>query len=462
MKNISVMPDPVQWFEGMLLSPQHFQQNNIYLEQAMFHQLQRTNPFYWGVCELEIDQDAVTFDQLIVNKVHAVMPDGTVVKHALSQQQAMESEGLKQLSIQLSEIPEIEPQKPFYVHLAIPALSDGCASDVDSELKRYDSVNEGKVIDQNDIQNKIDLVRLRTRLILLVDSQLSPNFRSFPILKMEKTYDGSFQILNYTPPVLYVPKVDAPYQVKIGKDIEALLGDLRTKATGLRNFFTDTQGQNSIVSAVQKQRIHYLTSCLPGVEVLLNSQMTHPQQLYLALVNLAGNMAIIHPDLLPPSFSEYRHNDIDGTFKALFSFIKDITESIRLDFTCIPFEINEDHEYSVSIDQLPEDGIFYLSLKQATGSSPDKLKQWLDNAMIATDNNWELLLLSRTLGADRTPVKEFKNLKLLAGDEELFIEIKVDREFIAPKHRLMISGSDQSLADHQPAVINWFIPRKSG
>lgn len=462
MKNIMPMPDPVQWFEGMLLSPQHFQQNNNYLQQALFHHLQRTNPFYWGVCELEIDQDAVTYDQLVVNKVHAVMPDGTVVKHAVSKQQTMESEGLKQLSIQLSDIPDIEPQKPFYVHLAIPTLSDGCASDVDSELKRYDSVNEGKVIDQNDIQNKIDLVRLRTRLILLVDSQLSPNFSSFPILKLEKTYDGSFQILNYTPPALYVPKTDAPYQVKLGKNIGTLLGEIRTKATGLRNFFTDTQGQNSIVSAVQKQRIHYLTSCLPGVEVLLSSQMAHPQQLYLAMVNLAGNMAIIHPDLLPPSFSEYRHNDIDGTFKVVFDFIQDITQSIRLDFTCIPFEMNDEHEYSVNIDQLPEDGVFHISLKQAQGSSPEKLKVWLENAMIATDNNWELLLVSRTLGADRKPVKEFSDLKLLSGDDEVFVEIKVDREFIAPRHKLLISGSDQSLLEHQPSVINWFVPRQSG
>ena len=71
-------------------------------------------------------------------------------------------------------------------------------------------------------------------------------------------------------------------------------------------------------------------------------------------------------------------------------------------------------------------------------------------------------MLSRTLGADRKPVKEFSDLKLLSGDDEIFVEIKVDREFIAPRHKLLISGSDQSLQDHQPSVINWFVPRKSG
>ena len=462
MKNIAPIPDQVQWFEGMLLSPQHFQQNNIYLESTLFHQLQRTNPFYWGVCELEIDQDAVAYDQLLINKVQAVMPDGTVVKHAVSKQQIMEAEGIQQLSLQLSDIPDIEPQKPFFVHLAVPTLSDGSASDADSELKRYDSVNVGQVMDQNDVQNKIDLVRLRTRLHLLVDSQLSPNFSTFPIAKLEKTYDGSFQVLSYTPPVLYIPKTDAPYQVRLGRDIGELLAELRTKATGLRNFFTDTQGQGSVVGALQKQRIHYLTANLPVVEVLLASQMAHPQQLYLALLHLAGNMAIIHPDLLPPPFSEYKHNDIDATFKGLFSFIRDITESIRLDFTCIPFELNEEQEYSIALDQLPENGVFHISLKQAQGSSPDKLKMWLDSAMIATENNWDALLLSRTLGADRNPVNEFKDLKLLASDDEVFVEIKVNREFIAARNKLLISGSDHSLADHQPSIINWFIPRKSG
>ena len=259
-----------------------------------------------------------------------------------------------------------------------------------------------------------------------------------------------------------MPKANAPYQVKLGKNIETLLGEIRTKATGLRNFFTDTQGQNSVVSAAQKQRIHYLTSSLPVVEVLLNSQMAHPQQLYLALVQMAGNMAIIHPDLLPPAFSDYRHEDLDGTFEDLFFFINEIADSIRLDFTCIPFEINDDNEFSVPVEHLPEDGIFHLACKLANGSTREKLSQWLENAMIASENNWEMLLVSRTLGAERTNVKKFKALNLNGSDDEVLLEISVNREFIAPKQKLLISGSDQSLAEHQPAVINWFIPRKSG
>lgn len=461
MKSLTPTPDPVQWFEGMLLSPQHFQQNNIYLEQTMFHQLQRVSPFYWGVTELDIDQDAITYDKLVVNKVHAVMPDGTITKYALDFQKKQELEGAQELSLELSKIQDIQPQKPFFVHLAVPVLSDGCASDVDSELKRYDSINVGKVIDQNDMQNQIDLVRLRPRMLLLVDSQLSPNYSSFPILKMEKTYDGSFQILKYTPPVLQVNKTHAPLQVTLGKDVESLVSELRTKATGLRNFFTDTQGQSSVVSSFQKRRIHYLTSSLPTVEVLLNSDCVHPQQLYMALLGMAGQMAIIHPDLLPPAFTEYRHNDLDTTFSMVLAFIRDISDSIRLDFTCIPFDVNEDNEFSTPVEFLPENGVFNLSCKLAQGSSREKLAEWLENAMIATENNWELLLLSRTLGAEREKVKEFKSLKLLEGDDEIFFEVKVDREFVAAKQRLIIAGSDASLTEHAPAVVNWFVPRKT-
>ncbi len=461
MKPIAATPDPVQWFEGMLLSPQHFQQNNIYLEQAMFHQLQRLNPFYWGVSELDIDQDAITYEKLVVNKVHAIMPDGTIAKYALDNQNQPETEGLDKLSLELSEIPDIEPQKPFYVHLAVPKLSDGCASESDSELKRYDSVNVGKVIDQNDMQNQIDLVRLRTRLLLLVDQQLSPNYSSFPILKIEKTYDGSYQILKFTPPVLRVDRRHPPFQVNLGKEVEQLLGELRTKATGLRNFFTDTQGQSSVVSSFQKRRIHYLTAQLPVVEVLLHSDCVHPQQLYMALVAMAGNMAIIHPDLLPPAFVAYNHNDLDTTFKQVLRFIHDISDSIRLDFTCIPFELGDDNVFTVPVETLPETGVFSLSCKLSPGSSREKLSEWLDNAMIATENNWEMLLVSRTLGADRSRVKEFKSLKLLEGDDEIFFEVKVDREFIAQKQPLMISGSEQSLQEHGPSVINWFVPRKT-
>lgn len=464
MSLLQNMPDPVQWFEGMLLSPQHFQQNNIYLEQMMFQQLQQTRPFYWGVNSLEIDEDALSYDRLVVAVVQAVMPDGTMVKHGVAAneqpgQSASHDHG--NLSIDLKALQDIEPQKPFYIHLAVAKLSDACASDVESELKRYDSVNVGKVIDQNDMQNQVDLVRMRTRLHLLADNQLSPNYSSFPLFKIEKSYDGSFQLLNYTPPVLKVTRTNAPFQVKLGKTIESLLGDVRTKATGLRNFFTDTHEKSNVVGSMQKRRIHYMTAQLPSIEVMLNSHVSHPYDLYVALVRMAGSMGVMHPDMIPPAFSEYQHNNLDATYKGLFEFIQDITDSIRLDFTYIPFAVNENNEYSVPVDALPEDGVFYVSCKQSQGSSREMLQEWMQSALIASGEVWDRLLVTRTLGAERVKVSEFANLKLIESDDEVFFEVHVDPDIVKENDSLLISGSDHSLQEHMPATINWIVPRKT-
>jgi len=45
------LPEPVQWSEGMLLSPHHFQQNHIYWEAQMQHQMGWIQPNFWGLIE---------------------------------------------------------------------------------------------------------------------------------------------------------------------------------------------------------------------------------------------------------------------------------------------------------------------------------------------------------------------------------------------------------------------------
>ena len=54
MLNLDKLPDQVHWTEGMFLSPHHFQQSTIYLENLLAHQLQRVSPFYWALSRAKL------------------------------------------------------------------------------------------------------------------------------------------------------------------------------------------------------------------------------------------------------------------------------------------------------------------------------------------------------------------------------------------------------------------------
>ena len=42
----------VAWVEGMLMEPQHFQQQERYLENVIYAQARSFGAYTWGICEL--------------------------------------------------------------------------------------------------------------------------------------------------------------------------------------------------------------------------------------------------------------------------------------------------------------------------------------------------------------------------------------------------------------------------
>ncbi|MFX6872966.1 type VI secretion system baseplate subunit TssK, partial [Acinetobacter baumannii] len=54
-----VLPDPVLWHDGMLLLPQHFQQQALRQEGLIDYRMRRMHPFSYGIVQLAIDQSAL-------------------------------------------------------------------------------------------------------------------------------------------------------------------------------------------------------------------------------------------------------------------------------------------------------------------------------------------------------------------------------------------------------------------
>ena len=66
----------VAWSEGMLLRPQHFQQQDRFLYHAARLRHFHLEPYGYGVSELELDEQQLGLGQLGVVSVSGVFPDG--------------------------------------------------------------------------------------------------------------------------------------------------------------------------------------------------------------------------------------------------------------------------------------------------------------------------------------------------------------------------------------------------
>ena len=76
--------DLIQWHEGMLLAPHHFQNQDARIENLLFFHLSHLCPFFWGVKHLVIDENMLGSGRVRVSRIEGTMPDGLVFFHMIS------------------------------------------------------------------------------------------------------------------------------------------------------------------------------------------------------------------------------------------------------------------------------------------------------------------------------------------------------------------------------------------
>ncbi len=79
----------IQWHEGMLLTPQHFQQEGARIDTLLAWQTVATNPYGWGVRELVIDEARLSTGTVSVLRLEAILPNGMAVSYDASTAQVI-------------------------------------------------------------------------------------------------------------------------------------------------------------------------------------------------------------------------------------------------------------------------------------------------------------------------------------------------------------------------------------
>ena len=157
MTSRAVVDDPVLWYEGMLLTPQHFQQHELRLQRLLRHQMEQLDPYYWGVLRLEYDPARLDDGVLQIDRLHAVLPDGLVVIRGRDDGRPSLGEG--RLTLDLSGHPALKiPGSRVRVYLMVPEHVDGAASDRGA-VRRYDSFTGPQAEDDNTGEDPLAVLR---------------------------------------------------------------------------------------------------------------------------------------------------------------------------------------------------------------------------------------------------------------------------------------------------------------
>lgn len=459
---IQPLTNAVQWFEGMLLSPQHFQQNQLHIEQMMFHQLQRLNPHYYGFLQLSLDNIALADKLIRIRELHAIMPDGSVVFFQSSPEKS-QSFGEQILELSLDEVEKPPAMKPFFVHLALAKQRDKDGYEGNDELARYNMTNQGSVKDLHDGDNQVDVAKLELRLQLLTEQQLTSNYCYLPVLQLQRKHDGSYKILDYTPPCLHVSTrvSDTPAQSSLWNSVEALLGRLRTKAIEKRDYFSG--GNKGPLTYSQKQELLLITQYLPKLQIMLNSNTCHPYDFYLALIEMSAGMSMLLGDGLANDYQNYRHTALDNVFSAPISDIEALVNQLELNFEVVNFSQNDQSEFSCNVRGHDNSKPLMIAMRLAAGVNHQQLQAWVESAYICAEEKQEELLLQRITGLPRVTVDKFDCIGIEESDEEVLFEVMLNDDYfpIGQASTLFIKSSDEDLNKFKPLAINWYRHRNA-
>jgi len=411
-RRVEAVPAAIQWHEGMLLMPQHFQQLAQRGDAVAAHGLAFATPHPWGVTRLTIDRSRLLNGVFRIDELEAVLPDGTIIRHPSPECGALE--------IELAPYAEAFKAGPQRLHVVMPAPLAGGAADAAS---RFRSVESAPVADANSDGGEVRMPLLHPNLSLLVSAAPPKRWVALPVAEVAYRNE-TFELTSYLAPC---PKV------KADGDLGAACLDMAKRAREKAAYLAETaRSMKPGASALLETRwmVHSMLSALPALEALVYSGAAHPLQVYVALCAVTGAFTTLGASAYPPIPVAYDHANLRATFERPLAFLNESLDRIRPDYMTLPFERTE-AGYRIKV----RDGNWLnrrmvVGMRIPDGSTEAATAKWFADSQIGTSGKLEALLERRVLGAPRTLANEADRLQFHPNRDLALFFVETLAEFV--------------------------------
>lgn len=439
------IPEAIAWHDGMLLAPQHFQQQALRHERQLTYHMRHGGPFHWGVIHLQLDRVNLVSGLVRVRELEAILPDGLIVHYGADAKEPLE--------IDISAYADPVGQTQITIHLVVPGAWGDRASGP-GELSRYVSVEGTPVADVNGGE-EITIARLTPRLALFAtmgQNQKPPQkFVSMPVARVTFRNDA-FVMTDFIPPALAVTVNSA--LGRLGAD---LVRRVREKALFLaERSGVGTAGSISDRSDAARAEIRSLVTGLPPLEAQLAAGVCHPFDVFLSLCTLAGHLSDFASGAVPAKFSRYDHDDPMLAFGEVRDFVLRMIDRVKEGVARLPFTL-EDGMHGLVMEEGWLKGRLIVGVRGPAAASVAEVVAWMENCIVASRSKLETLSGLRVKGADRMVLDDSGEAGVAVPRGIVPFEVMVDPRYIVPGERLEIWNPDMLGSRFRPAEILLFV-----
>lgn len=343
-------PQRVVWSEGMLVAPQHLQQQDLYHERLLDERIAALAPYRWGVVSSEVDGGALGGGQVRLTKFVGILPDGSYVAFETGDAECPPARPID------THFPPTHPFCEVYLGLpkereGVPSIATdqmGAATAANTSAASLSSTKASRARFHSVSRNVSDLTRnvadlsmtfAQRNTAILFGDEPRDDFDAIKVAELVRDGRGALLVNEtYIPPTMRIDS--APFLMS---GVRRLLGLMMTKQRALAGDRRQREGARIEFNAADITRFVQLSTINSAIPILTyatsNGEIT-PSQLYLVLVQVAGQLATFSTEVDPSKLPIYTYVDLRGTFEELFARVTTLLQTtIRESYMTVPLEV---------------------------------------------------------------------------------------------------------------------------
>lgn len=353
------------WSEGMMLQPQHFQQQTRYHESQLRNTIGLCFSHAWGLYSAEIDASHLKIGKISVKSAEGILPDGSYFS-------------IPHVDITPAALDVTDEYLNTTIYLALTIRRNG-----NTETQRDDNHNSQYrfKVEEHEARDVSGTSSLQQTLevsgfnfCLLTDKDDLNEFNCIPIAYIEDVnVSGQITLKNdFVPPAL---------NIKNNYFIKGFLSELvnltqhRISALSAR---VSVAGKATTTEVSDFLMLQTLNRHFPLIKHLDESEQLSPLNLYEKFISLIGDMSIfIQADKQTPKLPPYQHDNLSVIFSKLISELRQ-SFSVVLEQNSINIPLHE-KKYGIRIGVVSDKTLFSTAsfiLAVTADISADEIRQY--------------------------------------------------------------------------------------
>lgn len=334
----------VLWTKGVLLSPQHLQTQDRFLEDLLRFRLNSLTFLPWGFSRLEVDREALADGTVALTGAAGIFPDGL-----------------------LFDLPDADPvpapkpldeqwapdQEAMMIHLAVPEHRPGGQNVSAGQAGRHTRYGAEVVLrrDENTGKSEKPIQIARKNFLLLSEAETLDGHATLPVARVTRDATGRCALdPHFVPPLVdfsaseYVVSIARRLVEMLTAKSSSLSGSRRQRGKGLADF-----GVSDIANF---WLLYTVNTHLPHFRHIHESGRGHPSELYNAMLELGGALTTFSEELRPRDLPTYSHTRLGECFSALDGMLRKLLETVvPVNHVSLPLKATEQAVYATAIDE---------------------------------------------------------------------------------------------------------------